>query len=169
MAGRSNFLHAEALPLSNLSKLDYIFHKPVSTIEDLEQPTKSAVHMDDIEGQLKSPPEEMIACAEKETMVERLVEEMKAGEVDETILGVVDETTTSAVEKTTAGVAEETMVSVVKETMVAGVEKETITVGATTRRKRKTAQEGMEKISKAIASGGMAHVDDTKVKRARKK
>jgi len=27
----------------------------------------------------------------------------------------------------------------------------------------------MEKISKAIASGGMAHVDDTKVKRARKK
>ena len=155
--------------VTNLSKLDYIFHKPVSTIEDLEQPTKSAVHMDDIEGQLKSPPEEMIACAEKETMVERLVEEMKAGDVDETILGVVDETTTSVVEKTTAGVAEETMVSVVKETMVAGVEKETITVGATTRRKRKTAQEGMEKISKAIASGGMAHVDDTKVKRARKK
>ena len=168
--------------VSNLSKLDYIFHMPLSTIEELEQPTKSAVHMDNIEGQLKSPPEEMMPSVEEETTVDGLVDETmeavmeedtkEASVEDEAMIGIMGKTTVASVEEeTTACVAEETMTCVVKETMVDSVETESIlaTVVPTTRTKRKTAQRGRKRISVAIASSGMAHVDDTKVKQARKK
>ena len=135
--------------ISNLSKLDYIFHMPLSTIDNLEQPTKS------IGGQLKSPPEEMLATVEEETRGSLLDETMEAGIEfytkeasvdDETIVGVVEETM----------VVEEERMKHKDKMVVAGVEKGSI-IGApsttmTNRRtKRKRAQEGRERIS--VASG----------------